>query len=1047
VFLPFLERPPLQLQSLAEHQQAHTSSHHSFTDILESSRYTYPYLFPVLSLQCGIMPYYHATGTKVELCSASLASTTTIKPERGKGSFTSNETVRAEMILKKGKLLTETHIPCCGEDTRLHYLGLNKEVPFFMVHAGAELYRSTGTPTAAEQVQALLERIHEEQAGLLATQQPSDHSEATVSSASPLGSMEVPGEDHDRPENDIPQFSVQSELESRTQSDVPTASATKKSTITKIDNKEKDKLTSSDEAQSSSFQRALPPPELIVSTQSLAKRESTASEPELIPQALGVLVTLTSNTFLRSFDDKKARQDVKIDVFFNGEFADCVNVPARWSNDRSKAGQGNMIQLISGKRIQRLVERPWVIVPPSQNEDGSLRTVKHTKGANAGPRQRWEQIGAALLKEAEAQGFNSYGDCTPSGGYLASLSKMEMPDAVEDLQSSRRSKFGVIDVVISAGRGKKGGPDTFYLTEPTRMVDERFKHVVGGFNKVEAGESSSSAATIPISSEALQPAQPMAGVSKAAAALNSSVARRIGNVDMIVPLLDDEQISNGLQFGSEDARYFDMEVADNSMDEEEGVKGVVETDVSGLMLEKANGELDQDITGAVTRGCELSAAPHLLSFPSLDFANIIDTSPAFDENQRCDRSIPVQSDASSLNISSPEDGRHRRGYMTIHRSEFTCPANGIPGGAMQSSIPRSIMAPPQTPSLAFGAVPRLRKSDVINSSGLEYPNKRQRSISKGCDISPQTTGSKTVSGYLGMSRRGVISRRLHSSPLSQEGKMNSSQSGRNSELSPPASRSHGTTSHSFRETFPVVRRIVIIAKDTIVVDKTLDKPFLLSPTPGFEAKISGHSSSPVYPLDEAVVFSLVDVRKDNTPSLFLKSSRPGQTVTPQPSSSPIRQIQLNRLENQTPSMYTSNIANRAASSSFQSGEVVILAPVRKSPVESPGKFAVNAVHSSAHTSRTAKATSSVSTSAPKPLNARKPSKPEPPTKNPQAFGEELREAWKTPELSKDCVISYAEEVPQLTGGEDCGVVRHIRSARPGWFQESEVVLAVRYLIG
>jgi hypothetical protein len=987
------------------------------------------------------MPTYRATGTKVELYSASLASTTTLKPERGKGSFTSNEAARAENILKKGKLLTETPIPCCGEDTRLHYLGLNKEVPFFMMHAGAELYYPASAPTGAERAQALLDRIREGKVEQLAMRQSPERSAVTDPSSQSQGSVEALGKNHSQPEDDRSHVSIRSELEPGAQSDVLETPEMSKKKYKKNKNSNETEPTFLDEHDFSSSKAALSPATIFSATSNHANQETTTPELNLIPQALGLVVTLTSKTFLRSFDNKEAKQDVKIDVFFNGDFVESTTVPSRWSGDRSKAGQGNMIQLISGKRIQRLVERPWVIVPSLQNPDGSLRSVKHTKVVRAGPHERWEQIGAALLKEAEAQGFNSYGDCTPLGSYLASLSKLEMPNTVQNLQKPGGLKFGVVDVIVSAGSGKKGGADTFYLTEPTRLVDERFKHVVGGFNRGEVGELSSSAITIPISSDAWQPAQPMAGVSRAAAALNSSVARRVGNVDMIVPWFVDEHTTSGREMELDNTILVNKEDSGSGLGRTEDIERPSKPNFSEMGTEKTNEEWDQHMTKAVAQ-CGESSAQHTHSFPSfpladsLDSASIIDTFPFVDENQPHSQPDAALSDSFGIDYSSREEGRHDRGYAINHLYEFTGLVSSVSGEGTESSVPRGIMAPPQTPSPAFSAISKRRKSDSINSSGLDYPSKRRGSnvISKVFDASPQTTGSKTVSGFLGMTRRGVISRRTHGSPVSRELKPDSSES------NPLASCSQENTENLLGEKVPIVTRIVIKAKEVVIVDRTLEKPFHLSARQDLEGHTSVHSSSPVCPLDEAVVFGLVDVSKGITPPLFPKLSAPGQTMTPQPSSSPTR------LANQTPCVYNPNVRTRAGSSSFQSGSSALLPLARQSLAKSTKNSAAKMDPSPDRPVHITRASSSARNSASKPSSSRKPSKPAPLPKNPQSFLEELTEAWKTPKLSTDCVLSYADAAWDNVA-EQAGVVRHIKSARPGWFQESEVVLAVRYVIG
>jgi hypothetical protein len=420
------------------------------------------------------MPTYHPTGAKVQLFTANLASTTTAEPERKKAAFTTQEATRAERNLKNGTLLSETPIACCGEDTRLHFLGLNKEVPFFMIHVGSELYRERGC-TVAERLAVKLKAIEGTRELRVNNRQPSNQ----FIGISPTASLKL---SHEK------QVDVLPNANSDEQSDPPTSSTTRS-------NKKRPSLS---EGPASIGKINLPSQAAAITRSNPSKssgRQDAESNQQLIPQALGLLITLTSETFLPSPTGKQAGQDIKIDVFFNGEFTECIFVPGRWSGENSKSGQDHMIHLISGKRIQRLVERPWVVVPPSQNADGSMRTTKHTNAAKAGPHDRWEQIGEAMFHEAEVQGFNEYGDCTQLGSYLASLSRLEMPKAVEALQRFGGPKFGVIDVIITVGTGKKGSAGTYYLSEPTRLEDDRFKHMIVELKEAESGNFSSSRIT------------------------------------------------------------------------------------------------------------------------------------------------------------------------------------------------------------------------------------------------------------------------------------------------------------------------------------------------------------------------------------------------------------------------------------------------------------------------------------------------------------------------------------------------------------------------
>jgi len=88
--------------------------------------------------------------------------------------------------------------------------------------------------------------------------------------------------------------------------------------------------------------------------------------------------------------------------------------------------------------------------------------------------ERWKQVAEALAAEADQRGFNKYGDRSPSGAYLASLAEMEMPGKVDKMQKRGGPKLGVVDVVITYGKGMKFGPETDYLMKPARFTDSQF---------------------------------------------------------------------------------------------------------------------------------------------------------------------------------------------------------------------------------------------------------------------------------------------------------------------------------------------------------------------------------------------------------------------------------------------------------------------------------------------------------------------------------------------------------------------------------------------
>lgn len=99
-------------------------------------------------------------------------------------------------------------------------------------------------------------------------------------------------------------------------------------------------------------------------------------------------------------------------------------------------------------------EKPWVY----SSEDSSAPE----KDAE----QRWFAISKALENHARKRGTDRYGDLPPSAEFLGALAAIKLPDRLKAAPC-----IGVIDVVITAGKGQKYGPDTAYLTGPTRMDD------------------------------------------------------------------------------------------------------------------------------------------------------------------------------------------------------------------------------------------------------------------------------------------------------------------------------------------------------------------------------------------------------------------------------------------------------------------------------------------------------------------------------------------------------------------------------------------------
>jgi len=161
--------------------------------------------------------------------------------------------------------------------------------------------------------------------------------------------------------------------------------------------------------------------------------------------ALSLHVNLSEKTFISGLDTS-AKVHLKIDVFFNGILSSCLFVPFH----DVRSGTKSYHQVFAGHRVDFLAERPWIIWSPRSAED-KRSAAKHTVPAEL----RWKEVCRALTREANDRGMDKGGNVPPSAEFLKALATMQMPMEVRTLQKSGRRTFGVIDVVITAGDGRK----------------------------------------------------------------------------------------------------------------------------------------------------------------------------------------------------------------------------------------------------------------------------------------------------------------------------------------------------------------------------------------------------------------------------------------------------------------------------------------------------------------------------------------------------------------------------------------------------------------
>ena len=178
-------------------------------------------------------------------------------------------------------------------------------------------------------------------------------------------------------------------------------------------------------------------------------------------QALVLEVEVSENSFLAHKTKRPGGaslgKDLKLEVFINGELAD-----VQFINARRSAVQFTKDRLrFSGVRVHRQTEKPWIYHPGDGDAD-----MVGSKDARSG----WNAVCDSLAREAALRGRGKFGNLPPSAEFLMALAALELPERMKGHEA-----LGVVDLVITAGKGRKYGPETPYITGPTRMDDAEYQ--------------------------------------------------------------------------------------------------------------------------------------------------------------------------------------------------------------------------------------------------------------------------------------------------------------------------------------------------------------------------------------------------------------------------------------------------------------------------------------------------------------------------------------------------------------------------------------------
>ncbi len=152
-------------------------------------------------------------------------------------------------------------------------------------------------------------------------------------------------------------------------------------------------------------------------------------------------------------------------MYFNGELCASTYVPERFHSD--KHGMTEHIVRFSGRRVHRLLEKPWVILPRGQCPDERPRPSKQNMASQEGAKERWAAVSKALTIEAGKLGRGKNGELSLLADYLSTLAALAMPSELQEIQKAGGPKMGIIDVVVTAGKGQKDDANGMLLMEPT----------------------------------------------------------------------------------------------------------------------------------------------------------------------------------------------------------------------------------------------------------------------------------------------------------------------------------------------------------------------------------------------------------------------------------------------------------------------------------------------------------------------------------------------------------------------------------------------------
>ena len=168
-----------------------------------------------------------------------------------------------------------------------------------------------------------------------------------------------------------------------------------------------------------------------------------------VSKGLMLMVQVEEMSFLQTYGTENEYLDLKIDVFFNGDL--CASSYITERARRHNSVKEDLVHYYSGLRVHNRKERPWILIPTEHNP-GDIPERSAREARKAEERLAW--INRALSQYASDH-RHANGKLSKLGVYLKNLSKQCFPEEARPYLKSSLTKFGVIDVIVTAGNGKK----------------------------------------------------------------------------------------------------------------------------------------------------------------------------------------------------------------------------------------------------------------------------------------------------------------------------------------------------------------------------------------------------------------------------------------------------------------------------------------------------------------------------------------------------------------------------------------------------------------